>query len=167
MIVSIYLSAQALAFGISFIIQRRIEIKKDRTELKYLEDPKPFTNTKRMITTTNMRYDLQQNAQARKQAIVGLAFMMFLHFKFGVIRPLVIQSILPIKNALQSKWAQVHLFGKPAEGVLRRPWKADSPFAALTGAARKPRSEAAEKTTIKRAKRAEDEATKSESWKDS
>ncbi|KAF9362311.1 hypothetical protein BGX34_006427 [Mortierella sp. NVP85] len=163
MIVGIYVAAQAIVIGISFFIQSRIQAKKDTTELKYMDQPKPFSGEEpKLIVTTNMKYDLEQNAQAQKQALIGLTLMVFLHFKFGVIRPLVVQSILPLKNALQSKWAQVHLFGKAAEGDLRRPWKADNPFEALTGASEKP-SEAAEKAAIKKAEKAENKASGSKS----
>ncbi|KAF9145640.1 hypothetical protein BGX30_007764 [Mortierella sp. GBA39] len=167
-ILGAYITAQAFVVGISYLIQRRIQAKKDTTVLKYLDQPKPMSGEQpKLVTTTNMDYDLEQNAQAQKQALIGLALMVFLHFQFGVIRPLIVQSILPVKNALQSKWAQVHVFGKPAEGDLKRPWKADNPFAALTGATEEPQSEAAEKAAIKKAEKAESKAgSKSESKKD-
>ena len=168
MILGAYITAQAVVLGVSYLIQRRIQSKKDTTVLKYLDQPKPMSGDQpKLITTTNMAYDLEQNAQAQKQALISLALMVFLNFQFGVIRPLVVQSILPVKNALQSKFAQVHLFGKPAEGDLKRPWKADNPFAALSGAAEEPQSEAAEKAAIKKAEKAESKAgAKSESKKD-
>ncbi|KAK3845848.1 MAG: putative phosphate transporter [Linnemannia gamsii] len=167
-ILAAYVTAQAVVIGVSFLIQRRITAKKDTTVLKYLDQPKPMSGEQpKLVTTTNMDYDLEQNAQAQKQALIGLALMVFLHFQFGVIRPLIVQSILPVKNALQSKFAQVHLFGKAAEGDLKRPWKADNPFAALTGGAEEPQSEAAEKAAIKKAEKAESKAgSKSESKKD-
>ncbi|GJJ75745.1 hypothetical protein EMPS_08103 [Entomortierella parvispora] len=168
MILGAYVTAQAIVLGISFLIKKKIQSKNDTTVLKYLDQPKPMSGEQpKLITTTNMDYDLEQNAQAQKQALISLALMLFLNFQFGVIRPLVVQSILPVKNALQSKFAQVHLFGKPAEGDLRRPWKADNPFAALSGAAEEPQSEAAEKAAIKKAEKAESKAgAKSESKKD-
>ncbi|KAF9192796.1 hypothetical protein BGZ51_004781 [Haplosporangium sp. Z 767] len=166
LILGAYVTAQAIVLGISYIIQSRIQAKKDTAVLKYMEQPKPMSGEEpKLVTTTNMAYDLEQNAQARKQALIGLIVMVFLHFQFGVIRPLVVQSILPIKNALQSKFAQVHLFGKPADGDLKRPWRADNPFAALTGENEQP-SEAAEKAAIKKAEKAESKAEKSESKKD-
>ncbi|KAG0360663.1 hypothetical protein BGZ54_009448 [Gamsiella multidivaricata] len=166
LILGAYVTAQVIVLGISFIIKKRVMAKKDTAVLKYLDQPKPMSGEEpKLVTTTNMAYDLEQNAQAQKQALIGLALMVFLHFQFGVIRPLVVQSILPVKNALQSKWAQVHLFGKPAEGDLKRPWKADNPFAALTGASNE-QSEAAEKAAIKKAEKAETKAGKSESKKD-
>ncbi|KAF9173203.1 hypothetical protein BGX20_003818 [Mortierella sp. AD010] len=166
LILGVYVASQAVVLLVSLIIKRRIEAKKDTTVLKYLDQPKPFSGEQaKVITTTNMAYDLEQNAQAQKQALFGLVFMIFLHFQFGVIRPLVVQSVLPVKNALQSKWAQVYLFGKPAEGELKRPWKADNPFAALTGA-QDQQTEAEEKAAIKKAEKAEAKAGKSESKKD-
>ncbi|KAI1321727.1 hypothetical protein EDD11_000003 [Mortierella claussenii] len=154
LILGAYVASQLVVLGISFIIQRKIQAKKDTTVLKYLDQPKPFSGEEaKVITTTHMAYDQEQNAQAQKQALIGLVVMVILHFKFGVIRPLVVQSILPVKNALQSKFAQVHLFNKPAEGDLKRPWKADNPFAALTGAAEEPRSEAAEQAAIQKAEK--------------
>ncbi|KAF8970492.1 hypothetical protein BGZ46_010498 [Entomortierella lignicola] len=167
LILGAYVAAQALVLGVSYVIKRRIISKKDTTVLKYMEQPKPLSGEQaKLVTTTNMAYDLEQNAQAQKQAFFGLILMVFLHFQFGVIRPLVVQSILPVKNALQSKWAQVHLFGKPAEGDLKRPWKADNPFAALTGGDNAS-SEAEEKAAIKKAEKAEAKSGgKSESKKD-
>ncbi|KAG0002634.1 hypothetical protein BGZ80_005938, partial [Entomortierella chlamydospora] len=166
LILGVYVASQAVVLLVSLIIKRRIEAKKDTTVLKYLDQPKPLSGEQpKVVTTTNMAYDLEQNAQAQKQALFGLVFMIFLHFQFGVIRPLVVQSILPVKNALQSKWAQVYLFGKPAEGELKRPWKADNPFAALTGA-QDQQTEAEEKAAIKKAEKAEAKAGKSESKKD-
>ncbi|KAF8928209.1 hypothetical protein BGZ58_009817 [Dissophora ornata] len=171
LILGVYVVAQSIVLGISYIIQRRIQSKKDTTVLKYLDQPKAFSGEEpKLITTTNMAYDLEQNAQAQKQALIGLGVMLFLNYQFGVIRPLVVQSILPVKNALQSKFAQVYLFNKPAEGDLKRPWKADNPFAALSGGHDEKQSEAAEKAAIKKAeKKAESKAgsgSKSESKKD-
>lgn len=37
--------------------------------------------------------------------------------------PLVIQSIIPLKGVFEGNIAKVHLFGKPAVGELKRPWK--------------------------------------------
>lgn len=42
---------------------------------------------------------------------------------------LIIQSILPVKNALESNQAKLWLWGKPATGDLKRPFKAPAgPF---------------------------------------
>ncbi|KAK3817759.1 MAG: inorganic phosphate transporter Pho88 [Benniella sp.] len=133
-ILAIYMAAQSIIVAVSYIIQRRVEAKKDTTVFEYLDQPKFFSKEKKpkLITTTHMKYDLDQNAQARTKALATWAVMMVLYFKFDVVRPLVVQSILPLKHALESEWAQIHLFGKRALGELSRPWKANDPFAALT-----------------------------------
>lgn len=132
-ILAIYIATQSIVVAVSYIIQRRVEAKKDTTVLEYYDQPKPFSKEKpKLITTTHMKYDLDQNAQARMKALVTWAVMMVLYFKFDVVRPLVVQSILPLKNALESECAQIHLFGKRALGELSRPWKANDPFTALT-----------------------------------
>ncbi|KAF9352451.1 hypothetical protein BGX26_009737 [Mortierella sp. AD094] len=164
LILAAYIASQAVVLGISFIIHRRIQAKKDSTVFKYIEQPKPFSGEQpKEVTTTVMEYDLEQNSQVLKQNLVTLALMVFMHFKFGVIRPLIIHSILPIKNVFESKWAQVHLLGKPAVGDLARPWKADNPFAALTDIADQFKNE----TGIgKTATNSENETPKVESKKD-
>ena len=47
---------------------------------------------------------------------------------------LVIQSILPLKNALESKQAQLWVWGKPAAGDLKRPFKAAPGLFGMAGA---------------------------------
>lgn len=34
------------------------------------------------------------------------------------------EGIIPLKGAIESKLVQIHVFGKPAVGDLKRPWKA-------------------------------------------
>jgi hypothetical protein len=45
-----------------------------------------------------------------------------LYFKFNP--PLLIQAIMGIKNLFDSKPVAIHIFGKPAVGDLKRPFKA-------------------------------------------
>ncbi|GMF82502.1 unnamed protein product [[Candida] boidinii] len=44
------------------------------------------------------------------------------------------QTISPIKSALEANIVKIHLFGKPATGDLKRPFKAASLFGGLGGA---------------------------------
>ena len=81
-----------------------------------------------------MGYDLTQLRAAYKSILMGVGMMAFMHIYMNYTNPLVIQSVMPVKNAIESKLVQVHIFGKPAAGDLKRPWKASgSPFAALMG----------------------------------
>ena len=71
-----------------------------------------------------------------------------MHLYFKYTNPLLIQSILPIKSALESNLAKVYLFGQPAIGDLKRPWKAAGPFGMAGGDVKtdKKSVEAAEKS---------------------
>ncbi|KAF9279574.1 hypothetical protein BGZ74_002812 [Mortierella antarctica] len=137
-----FLTAQAIVLAIHRLVRRRILRRKDMTLLKYLDQPPPSilpppsssqNTTSRLIRTTHMEYDLEQVGQAQRQTLTNLAVMTFLYYQFGVVRPLVVQSLLPVRNVLAAKLAQVHLFGEKAEGALSRPWRAESPLAALLG----------------------------------
>jgi len=50
--------------------------------------------------------------------------MAFMHLYLKYTNPLLIQSIIPIKGAIEGNLAKVYLFGKPTVGDLKRPWKA-------------------------------------------
>lgn len=57
---------------------------------------------------------------------------MHLYMKFA--NPLVMQSISPVKAALENKEVQIYLFNKAATGDMKRPFKAaPGLFSALSG----------------------------------
>ncbi|KAG0331028.1 hypothetical protein BG004_001861 [Podila humilis] len=142
-----YVAAQTLILAIQYLIRHRILKRKDNTLLTFLEEPPSFSflpvaqqtkttgrrqnEQQKLIKTTYMVYDLEQVNQAQRQTLLTMAVMVFLHFKFRLVRPLLVQSLLPLRNTLAAKVAQVHLFGRPAKGPLTRPWKAQSPFTAF------------------------------------
>ncbi len=73
-------------------------------------------------------YDLAQFKTQLNQVLIGVGFMAFLHFKFGYIRPIIIQTVLGLKNAVGTPLFKVYLFKKPAVGDLARPWRPANPF---------------------------------------
>lgn len=75
-----------------------------------------------------MEYDQQQLTAAYKQQLMGMGMMGFMHLYMKYTNPLVIQSIIPLKGVFEGNIAKVHLFGKPAVGELKRPWKAAGGF---------------------------------------
>lgn len=95
------------------------------TTLKYVE-PAPMGSGEepKLVTTTIQEYDQSQLSAAYKAQLMGMAMMGFMHLYLKYTNPLLIQSILPVKGALESNLVKVHLFGKPAVGELKRPWKA-------------------------------------------
>ena len=80
-----------------------------------------------------MEYDQQQLQAAYKQQMMGVGMMAFMHIYMKYTNPLVIQSIIPLKGVFEGNIAKVHIFGKPAVGELKRPWKAGGGFMGMAG----------------------------------
>lgn len=107
------------------------------TTLKYTK-PAPLGSTEGPTTvkTTVRAYDEEKlRSQVQGQAM-GIFMMGVMHFYFGYNNPLIIQSILPIKNGFESNLAQVHVFGHKATGDLERPWKEGGFMQNLGGASK-------------------------------
>lgn len=90
------------------------------------EDPK-------LVTTTIQEYDSNQVAAQYKQQLMGVGMMAFMHIYLKYTNPLVMQSIIPLKSAFESNLVKVHIFGKPAVGELKRPWKASGGMMGMGG----------------------------------
>ncbi|KAH8554225.1 inorganic phosphate transporter [Umbelopsis sp. PMI_123] len=123
----------------AFYLKTAVAKKNDRTPLNYTAPPKASfgaqaTATEETITTTNSDYDQAELQKFITTSLTSLAVISVLHWKFGVNQPLLVQSIMPLKNFLIAKPVIIHLWGDAAEGDLKRPWKADAnPLAALMG----------------------------------
>ncbi|KAH8590147.1 inorganic phosphate transporter-like protein pho88 [Bisporella sp. PMI_857] len=102
-----------------------INKKKDLTTLKYVEQP-PLGSTEegKVVTTTVHKYDVEQMKTLYKAQLMGVGMMGVMHLYFKYTNPLLIQSIIPLKGAFEGNEVQIHLFGKPAIGDLKRPFKA-------------------------------------------
>lgn len=78
----------------------------------------------KLVTTTIQEYDSSQLQSLYKSQAMGVAMMAFMHIYMKYTNPLLIQSIIPVKGAFESNLVKIYLFGTPATGELRRPWKA-------------------------------------------
>jgi hypothetical protein len=97
--------------------------------LKYVDSAQPFSQDQPpLITTTVQEYDTTQLKSGIKAAFMGIGMMGVMHLYFGYTQPLIVQSIMPIKNVIESKVAKVHLLGKEPVGDLKRPWKTGGLF---------------------------------------
>ncbi|CAG8506593.1 527_t:CDS:2, partial [Scutellospora calospora] len=119
-----YIVVQTFVLSICYYLATKIKKVNDRTPLKYVEPGKSFIGEPpKPVETTNCDYDLGKLQELLKQTFVGIALMTVLHFWFEFTQPLFIQSILPLKILYENPLVQIHLFGKPAEGDLKRPFK--------------------------------------------
>ncbi|KAI9763042.1 MAG: hypothetical protein M4579_000106 [Chaenotheca gracillima] len=132
---TLYVVSNLIIVGIYVYIQSAINKKKDMTTLKYVE-PAPMGSTEegKLVTTTVHAYDQQQLRGMYKSQLMGIGMMAVMHIYFQYTNPLLIQSIIPLKGAFEGNLAKLYLFGQPAVGDLKRPWKASGGFPGMGGA---------------------------------
>ncbi|KAJ3003531.1 phosphate transporter (Pho88) [Thoreauomyces humboldtii] len=139
-----YMSMQLCAFGAFYYVYLKVTSTNDTTPITYSEPKSAIDPTLGdPITTTHKEYDLKKLKEVAKSQLVSLGMIALMHFKWGYLRPLLLQSILGLKALYDAQLVQIHLFGTPATGALQRPWKAASPLAGLTGDAATPAVDAA------------------------
>ncbi|KAL7794209.1 inorganic phosphate transporter Pho88 [Trichoderma ceciliae] len=121
---AVYIGSNILIAALYFYIQLQVNKKKDMTTLKYVE-PAPMGSSEegKLVTTTIHAYDLNQLRQAWRGQLMGIAMMSFMHLYMKYTNPLVIQSIIPVKSVFESNLAKIHIYGQPASGELKRPFK--------------------------------------------
>lgn len=146
-----YVVSNLIIVGIYFYMQMKINAKKDLTTLKYVEPP-PMGSAEepKLITTTVHSYDLQQLKGMYKSQLMGVGMMGFMHLYMKYTNPLLIQSIIPLKGAFEGNLMKIHLFGQPAIGELKRPWKSAGGMMGMGGGG-EPK---ADKKSIEQAERA-------------
>ncbi|PYH90109.1 inorganic phosphate transport PHO88 [Aspergillus ellipticus CBS 707.79] len=129
MVRGMYILSNVIILGIYLFTQAKISKKNDLTTLKYVE-PSPMGSGEepRPVTTTNMEYDKQQLRQLIRGQLMGVGMMGVMHLYMKYTNPLLIQSIIPLKGAIESNLVKIHIWGKPATGDLQRPFKAANSF---------------------------------------
>lgn len=151
---TLYIVSNLIIAAVYFLQYTKIQRKNDLTTLKYVEPAAPMSGKTEpeLVTTTVKEYDMLELQKAAKSVLMGLGMMGVMHLYFKFSQPLLVQSILPLKNAFETKLAAIHVLGKPAVGEYKRPFKAAP---GLFGAAAEPATdkksiEAAEKVKIKK-----------------
>ncbi|KAK3167749.1 hypothetical protein OEA41_010878 [Lepraria neglecta] len=148
---ALYIISNLIILGIYLFMQQKINSKKDLTTLKYVEPPPMGSSEEpKLVTTTVHSYDLQQLRGMFKSQLMGVGMMGVMHLYFQYTNPLLIQSIIPLKGAFEGNLVKIHLFGQPAIGDLKRPWKAAGGFMGMGGAG----EVKADKKSIEQAERA-------------
>ncbi|KAH8714453.1 inorganic phosphate transporter Pho88 [Ilyonectria robusta] len=134
---ALYLGSNVIIAALYFYVQLVVNKKKDLTTLKYVE-PAPMGSTEegKLVTTTIHAYDQQQVRTAFRSQLMGVGMMAFMHIYLKYTNPLLIQSIIPLKSAFENNIVKIHVWGQPASGDLKRPFKAAQGFmSAMQGGA--------------------------------
>ncbi len=105
----------------------------------------------KLVTTNVHAYDLQQLRALYKSQLMGIGMMGVMHLYMKYTNPLLIQSIIPLKGAFEGNLIKIHLFGEPAVGDLKRPFKAAG---GIMGALQGGNAIASDKKSVEAAERA-------------
>ncbi|KAG2202027.1 inorganic phosphate transporter Pho88 [Mucor mucedo] len=150
----LYLGVQVTIVALSYLLIYKIRQKNDQTVLKYVEPASQSwdgTETAdQLINTTVMDYDIAEVHKTVKQSAMGILLITFLHFKFGYVQPLLVQSILGFKTFLMTKEVRIHYWGSPTTGDLKRPFRLEAPFG-MVNEKKQPKTD---KGSIKKAEKA-------------
>lgn len=121
-----YVACQVIALGVALFVKYQINKKNDLTTIKYVEPANPMGGQAepKAVVTTVKEYDLKQIDSQIKGVFTSLAMMGFMHVYMKYTNPLVMQSVSSVKSALETNIVKIHLWGKPALGELKRPFKA-------------------------------------------
>ncbi|VEU19941.1 DEKNAAC100295 [Brettanomyces naardenensis] len=120
-----YVTGTVATLLIYYYTQYLINSKNDLSTLKYVEPPNTMAGEteSKLVVTTVKDYDLKQLNSAIKGVFTSVAMTGFMHLYMKFANPLVLQSISPVKSALENNIVQIYLFKKPASGDLKRPFK--------------------------------------------
>jgi len=130
----LYVLSNLIIVSIYLFVGKKIRDKNDQTTLKYVEPAAPMSGDEpKLVTTTVGEYDTSQLKSALKSVLMGVGVMGVMHIYFKYTNPLLIQSIIPVKTAIESKLVQIYIFNKPAAGDLKRPWKAQGFMQGMQG----------------------------------
>ncbi|GAB1313671.1 phosphate transporter (Pho88) [Madurella fahalii] len=126
---AVYIASNLIIISIYLYIKSVVDKKKDMTTLKYVE-PAPMGSSEegKLVTTTIHAYDIGQLKSLMRSQAMGVAMMGVMHLYFKYTNPLLIQSIIPLKGALEANLTKIHIWGQPASGDLKRPFKQGGGF---------------------------------------
>jgi len=120
-----YVAAQVICLATFFFVSQKIKAKNDQTVLKYVEPKSPMSpESGGLVTTTVRDYDLQETSKLIRGVYMGVLMMVFLHGYMKYTQPLFIQGLMGLKNLIEAKPVAIHIFNRPAQGDLKRPFKA-------------------------------------------
>eukprot|EP01111_Echinosteliopsis_oligospora_P019298 TRINITY_DN927_c0_g1_i1.p1 TRINITY_DN927_c0_g1~~TRINITY_DN927_c0_g1_i1.p1 ORF type:complete len:218 (-),score=53.01 TRINITY_DN927_c0_g1_i1:53-706(-) len=121
--------SQILIISILAYLYLQISANTDKTRV--IGEERKFGQPAVKIDESVKEYDMAQLKKVATQQIMGMVITTFLVFKFDLVQPLILQSILNPKTILTHPLFSIYVLGKPAEGSRKRPFKEESPFGAL------------------------------------
>ncbi|KAJ1650202.1 phosphate transporter (Pho88) [Dispira simplex] len=126
-----FVASNVLILGGCYYLKYLIMRKNDDGALKYTEPASPGNPQGREVETTVRDYDLGEVSKQINSVLLTLGMLGFMHYQWGFVQPLFLQSVLPIKSFVTSNLVRIHILGRAAEGPLQRPWRPENPLGKL------------------------------------
>ncbi|KAK4504486.1 hypothetical protein PRZ48_005402 [Zasmidium cellare] len=120
---TIYISINLAVLAILAYVRLRIAQVKDTTIIPSKPSEPNSKTPSPSQPSTVQTHDLHHLHILIKSQLTSMAIVALMHLYFKLPTPLLIQSILPVKNALESHVVKVYVLGRPAVGELGRPWE--------------------------------------------
>jgi hypothetical protein len=118
-----YAVMQTATFLMALLIRSRILSSKE-TGTVVVPEPRGTQSQ----TMTIKEYDLSQLKQLLNQTLIGTMITIFINYKWKVMQPLFIQSVLAPKNMMTNPLFRIYIMGEKAIGKLSRPFKTENPL---------------------------------------
>eukprot|EP01114_Cavostelium_apophysatum_P002498 TRINITY_DN1222_c0_g1_i1.p1 TRINITY_DN1222_c0_g1~~TRINITY_DN1222_c0_g1_i1.p1 ORF type:complete len:199 (+),score=32.85 TRINITY_DN1222_c0_g1_i1:62-658(+) len=138
-----YVVSQCLCFLAWGYIYKRISETGDKTRtIKVLKTPAspwgaPSTNPEDFEEQTVVAYDFAQAKKALNQLAMGFCIVAFLHYKWNLVQPLFLQSVMIPVGIYKNPLFKIYVLGQKG-AIEERPFKEESPFAAMMQGAQQP-----------------------------
>lgn len=127
-----FVTSICVVAAVLFFLYQAIQQSRDQQPVEF--EVKAAGKPTEKQTLPAAKYDAQEFQKLLKKMAPGILIVTVLHCWKGFMQPLVIQCVTIPVTLLESPLFQVYMLKKAATGTLARPWKEESPFAALTGA---------------------------------
>jgi len=140
---SLYGLVQVLSLGCCALIYQKIMARRDTTKVRVAQPASWGSPAGPDQEIPAYEYDVQQLKKAAAQTLFGAALVIFVHFKFGIIQPLFIQTVMNPVQMYKSPLFQIFLWGTTGD-IEKRPFKEENPFSKLLSAPEGAAAQAAE-----------------------
>eukprot|EP00698_Gefionella_okellyi_P013634 TRINITY_DN3749_c0_g1_i1.p1 TRINITY_DN3749_c0_g1~~TRINITY_DN3749_c0_g1_i1.p1 ORF type:complete len:231 (+),score=60.78 TRINITY_DN3749_c0_g1_i1:61-693(+) len=136
----LYGLAQAFMLALAGYIYLQAAKRNDTTKLKVKKQPGAFAAAQAAAAArdgqpaatadeeevTVRQYDQEQAISLVKQTLMQAAIVSFIHFKWGMIPPLILSFAMLPMTLSGSPLFHIYVLGRKAEGAYARPFKADN-----------------------------------------
>lgn len=129
----LYGLAQACILGFCAYIFMLINKRKDQTMITVPQPAQLGTPAGPDVEQTVQDYDLLQLRKYASQVLFGAAMVVFFHYKWGMIQPLFVQTVMTPMQLYRSPLFQIFVVGQRG-AIERRPFREEpNPLAAALG----------------------------------